>query len=168
MKQVTKEERSAGGIVYRKTGKTYEFLLGKHSGYHKWVLPKGLIEPGETLMEAAVREVAEEVGVTAQIVDLAPVKVIEYWYFADPDESGDTTRRVKRYQEEGGGKIRVHKQVTYYLMEVVEDSGAPGWEMEERKWVSYPEGQKLLTFPTELEVFAEAGKILKIGAPAEI
>ena len=164
MQQVTKEEQSAGGVVYRKNGGKYEFLLGKHSGYHKWVLPKGLIESGETQMEAAVREVGEEVGVDAKIVDLTPVKIIEYLYFADPDESGETTRRVKKYQEEGGKKIRVHKQVTYYLMELVEDSGAPGWEMEERRWVNYEEGEQLLTFPTEIEVFAEAGKILDIGA----
>ena len=175
MQQVTKEERSAGGVVYRKIEGKYEFLLGKHSGYHKWVLPKGLIESGETQMEAAVREVGEEVGVEAQIVDLTPVKVIEYWYFADPDESGDTTRRVKKYQEDpdftkvpSRQRVRIHKQVTYYLMELVSDSGAPGWEMEDRAWVGYEEGKQLLTFPTELEVFTEAGKILKLGAPAEI
>ena len=78
----TLEEISAGGVVYRKTGDKIEFILGKHSGYHKWVLPKGLVERGESQTEAAVREVEEEVGVKAQIVDLTPIKSIEYFYFS--------------------------------------------------------------------------------------
>jgi len=136
-------------------------LIGKHSGYHKWVLPKGLIERGESPQEAAVREVEEEVGVEAKIVDLTPLKTIEYYYFADLDTSGTTTRRVKNYQETGGSKTRIHKQVIFYLMEMEKDLGKEGWEMEERQWVSYEEGMKLLAFPTEREVFGEAGRILE-------
>lgn len=177
------EERSAGGVVFRKTNKltnqqtnkstNFEFLIGKHSGYHKWVLPKGLVETGETSEEAAVREVSEEVGAEAKIVDLpaqagmAPLKTIEYWYFADLDISGATTRRVAKYSEAGGAKTRIHKQVVFYLMEAQKDLGKEGWEMEERKWVSHEEGMKLLAFETEREVFGEAGKALGIGAPAE-
>ncbi len=153
----------------------YEFLLGKHSGYHKWVLPKGLVEKGESQMEAAVREVEEEVGVQAKIVDLpaqagmSPLKIIEYYYYADletisgKDATGETSeRRVKHYQEAGGAKTRVHKQVIFYLMEVESDLGQAGWEMEERKWVTYEEGVKLLAFESEREVFSEAAKALGI------
>ena len=170
MRQTILEEKSAGGVVYRNQGSTVEFLIGKHSGYHKWVLPKGLVEKGESQMEAAIREVEEEVGVQAKIVELAPLKTIEYYYFADLDLSGETTRRVKNYQEdpdfakattgEGGAKNRVHKQVVFYLMEMENDLGKEGWEMEERKWVSYEEGMKLLAFETEREVFGVAGKML--------
>jgi len=156
-----KEELSAGGVVYRKSdGK---FLIGKHSGYHKWVLPKGLVEKGESTMEAAVREVGEEVGVRARIVDLTPIKTIEYYYFADLDTSGKTTRRVEKYSESGGVKTRIHKQVIFYLMEMEKDLGSAGcppkadqpWaeEMEERKWVTFEEGMKLLAFQSEREVF---------------
>src|SRR5689334_17144071 len=143
-KRTTKEEQSAGGVVYRKTLGKYEFLLGKHSGYHKWVLPKGMQEAGEATQETAEREVYEEVGVRVRTVDVRPLKTIAYYYFADLGEvqhknphTEETTRRVIKYQENGGGKVRIHKQVTYYLMELLEDSGAPGWEMEERQWVSY-------------------------------
>ncbi len=155
-----KQEISAGGVVYRKIDGKIEFLLGKHSGYHKWVLPKGLVERGESQEEAAVREVEEEVGVVARITDLRPLKAIEYWYYADLDVSGATTRRVDKYAEEGGEKTRVHKQVIFYLMEMEKDLGKEGWEMEERKWVSYEEGMKLLSFESEQEVFREAGKVL--------
>ena len=158
MRKTTLEEHSAGGVVYRAK---YEFLLGKHSGYHKWVLPKGHLEKGETVAETAVREVREELGVAARIVGGKPIKTIDYWFYEDPDESGETTRTVARYQEQGGKKIRIHKKVDFFLMEAVED-GVRGWEMEQKRWVSYEEGMKLLAFETEKEVFEVAGKALRL------
>ena len=167
MKQITLEEVSAGGVVYRKVSGKCEFLIGKHSGYHKWVLPKGLVERGESREGAAVREVVEEVGVEAIITDLTPVKTIEYYYFADlemitgKDAKGEVSeRRVKNYQEAGGTKTRIHKQVIFYLMEMEKDLGKEGWEMEERKWVSFDEGMKMLAFETEREVFEQANAII--------
>lgn len=167
----TIEERSAGGVVYRSKGDEYEFLLGKHSGYHKWVLPKGLIEEGEGQTEAAIREVAEEVGVIARIVDMVPLKVVEYYYFADvggvedDSASGDkSVRRVEKYQEDGGRKTRVHKIVTFYLMEYEQDlEEGEGWEMEEVEWLSYNEATERLAFDSEQEVLEEAGKALKLS-----
>lgn len=167
MTQTTLGEKSAGGVVYRKSGEQGEFLIGKHSGYHKWVLPKGLVERGESPPEAAMREVAEEVGVEAKIVDMTPLKTIEYWYYADLDVSGKTTRRVEKYAEDGGTKTRIHKQVTFYLMEMERDLGKEGWEMEERKWVNLEEGRKLLAFESEREVLGMAKEVLEVGAPAE-
>ncbi|QRG06435.1 NUDIX hydrolase [Xanthobacter dioxanivorans] len=41
-----------------------------------WSLPGGRVEPGETLAEAAAREVMEEVGVEAEIVGLAAARDI--------------------------------------------------------------------------------------------
>lgn len=168
MKQTTLEEISAGGVVFRKIGEKYKFLIGKHSGYHKWVLPKGLVERGESALEAAIREVVEEVGVEAKIVDLTPIKTIEYYYFADLEEKmgkdakgGVSERRVGKYQEEGGAKTRVHKQVVFYLMEMEKDLGSAGWEMEERKWVSFDEGMELLAFETEKEVFVSSRKVIE-------
>jgi 8-oxo-dGTP pyrophosphatase MutT (NUDIX family) len=169
MKQTTLEEKSAGGVVYRKTQKGYLFLIGRHSGYHKWVLPKGLVERGESMVETAIREVGEEVGVEAKISDLTPIKTIEYYYFADlekkmgKDAKGqDSERRVGKYQEEGGAKTRIHKQVVFYLMEMEKDLGSAGWEMSERKWVSFEEGMELLAFETEREVFEEAYDLVNV------
>lgn len=162
------EELSAGGLVYRKKGGKYEFLIGKHSGYHKWVLPKGLVEEGEGLLQTAVREVEEELGVRAKVVDIAPLATVEYYYFADLGEKvGEgaggkkTERRVKKYQEEGGNKVRVHKRAIYYLMEMEEDN-KKGWEMKDKRWVSYGEGMKTLAFPSERGVLEKAREALGV------
>ena len=113
-------------------------------------------------MEAAVREVEEEVEVQAKIVGVTPIKTIEYWYFADLDKSDKITRRVAKYAEAGGTNTRVHKRVIFYLMEMEKDLDKEGWEMEERKWVTYEEGLKLLAFETEREVWEVAGKTLML------
>ena len=177
MQQKTIEEVSAGGVVRRASDGKY--LLGKHSGYHKWVLPKGLVERGESYTETAEREVWEETGVRARVVEQAPVKAVEYWYQADMEEvvnknphTQETTRRVKKYQEspafakstEGRGRVRVHKQVYFYLMELMEERQEHGWEMEDKRWVSYEEGVKTLAFESEREVLRMANEL--VGAPA--
>jgi len=60
---------SAGVMVYRSTGPAPEFLLGHPGGplwtrkdLGAWMIPKGLIEPGEDPAAAAVREFEEETG----------------------------------------------------------------------------------------------------------
>jgi ADP-ribose pyrophosphatase YjhB (NUDIX family) len=65
----------AGGVVFRRRGGVLEFLLVEATNEPSvWVLPKGHIEPPEDERETAVREVHEEAGVWARILDaLGPV-----------------------------------------------------------------------------------------------
>lgn len=55
---------SAGGVIYHE-GK---FLLIKWKSQNTVELPKGTVEAGETIEEAALREVFEETGYKAKIV----------------------------------------------------------------------------------------------------
>lgn len=60
----------AGGVVARREGGRLRFLLVRaRRDPTQWVFPKGHVEPGETPEAAAVREVREEAGVRARIVE---------------------------------------------------------------------------------------------------
>lgn len=61
--------RSAGILLFRQRGGQVEVLLGHPGGPFwrnkddgAWMIPKGMIEPGETAAQAAVREYEEELG----------------------------------------------------------------------------------------------------------
>lgn len=54
--------RAAGCLVWREVGGELEVLLVHRPRYDDWSWPKGKLDPGETLPECAVREVAEETG----------------------------------------------------------------------------------------------------------
>ncbi len=63
-----KHLHSAGIITYTTNNDTALYLLLRYGAGH-WDLPKGKIETGETKQEAALRELMEETGLTAQIDD---------------------------------------------------------------------------------------------------
>ena len=168
-KQPVRREFSAGGCVYKRDGDRVVWLIGKHSGYHKWVLPKGLIELGERGVETALREVWEEMGVKARLVEEKPIHALKYVYWANfgtssTSRTGAPERRVIQYQEAGGVKTKVFKQVSFYLMEY--ESGDPAhhdWEMEEAGWYPFEEATKLLAFEGEREALRKAqSKLLEI------
>lgn len=73
-----KFESSAGGIIISKTPPSYSVLLLKDKSGN-WTFPKGLIEKGEERTTAAIREIAEEVGIK-KLKLLAPLAPIEYLY----------------------------------------------------------------------------------------
>jgi bis(5'-nucleosidyl)-tetraphosphatase len=52
---------SAGVVVLSRYRDDYRYLLLR--AYNYWDFPKGVVEPGETPLQAAVREVKEETGI---------------------------------------------------------------------------------------------------------
>jgi 8-oxo-dGTP pyrophosphatase MutT (NUDIX family) len=154
-----KHEFSAGGAVYRKikdqkSNIKIEWLVGLHSGYHKWVLPKGMIEVGETQKQTAIREVFEETGVHASICREKPLHIESYDYQADysedPIAAGGVERRVMVYQESGGKQVWVKKTVTFFLMQYESgDIADHSWEMEDVAWLPYEDVLQKLAFSGE-------------------
>lgn len=56
---------SAGGVVFRRTNDQIYIALVLEGQRHKaYILPKGRLDPGETIEAAARREIAEEAGFT--------------------------------------------------------------------------------------------------------
>jgi 8-oxo-dGTP pyrophosphatase MutT (NUDIX family) len=79
---------AAGGVVLRRAGPDTEVLVVHRNRRADWSLPKGKLDPGESAEQAAVREVEEETGVRAELLDELPsvtyrvgdgVKRIRWW-----------------------------------------------------------------------------------------
>lgn len=166
-----RREFSAGCVVYQ-PGQPVKYLIGKHSGYHKWVLPKGLIEKGEKGSQTALRETAEEMGVKAQLVSQEPIHKEQYFFYADykdkQDKGEQSTRRVEKYQEsfdkkdDQNQKTKVLKTVTFYLAKF--KSGDPedhGWEMSTAGWYDYEKARGLMAFKGEKQALKKAREKLK-------
>lgn len=59
---------SCGGVVFHR-GKILLLYKNQNNRYTGWVMPKGTVEDGETYEETALREVKEEAGVNATIIE---------------------------------------------------------------------------------------------------
>jgi len=101
----------AGVIPYRRIGTEIEILVITSNRGRRWIIPKGIIDPGETAIEAACKEAYEEAGVKGR---------------ADP-------RKIGEYQYEKWGGTCV---VQVFAMEVT--SVLESWpeaETRQRKWL---------------------------------
>ncbi len=58
------EHISCGGVVVRNEGDLIMVALVTEPGFNEYILPKGHVESGENLEQAARREIAEEAGLT--------------------------------------------------------------------------------------------------------
>ena len=113
-----------------------EVALIATRGGRRWQLPKGSREANETILETAIREVHEEVGLHTE--QEAFLKRIDYWYW-------DTYR--KEVAE------LVHKSVDFYLLRVV--GGAlsdTSYEVDAVGWFAIEDALQMLTFAGEREV----------------
>jgi 8-oxo-(d)GTP phosphatase len=85
---VVVEIAAAGAVLWRVRDGQFEVALVHRPRYNDWSLPKGKLKPGEGLLSAALREIAEETGALGTAdrrltqvryrVDGAP-KVVDYW-----------------------------------------------------------------------------------------
>lgn len=131
-----RKETSAGGIIYKKEEGEVLWLITQHSLNKSWGFPKGIVGDSvenEKQEEAALREVAEEGGIEAKIVNDTPIEV--------------------KYKYQTNGTF-VDKNVFYYLMEYV--SGDPknhDWEVSEAKFISEEDLKKMLTHDADKEAF---------------
>ena len=132
-----KREFSAGGIVFNNKG---QVLVTQHSQNKHWSFPKGLIDPGQTTEEAALREVKEEGGVEAGIK--GKVGYSKFVYTLNGE--------------------KIFKVVTFFLMKYI--SGDPkdhDFEVSEAGWYESEDALKQLTFAQDKQLLKKALEILK-------
>lgn len=94
------EVRAAGGVIWRRRGDRVEVLIVHRPHREDWSLPKGKVDPGETVEETAQREVVEETGLTCGLDQpLGAVSYIDHkgrsktvWYWAMTVLSGTPTQ----------------------------------------------------------------------------
>lgn len=76
-----KPEIAVDVAIFREKNRKEELLLGKRKGeaaFGFWNFPGGLIEIGESLMEAAQRELKEELGETIQVKVTSEIVGVTY------------------------------------------------------------------------------------------
>ena len=105
-------------------------------------LPKGLVDPGEKALEAALREVREETGITASpVTKLADIKYM--------------------YVRTWGDGERVFKIVSFYLLrhesgEIDQISQAMRIEVARASWIRLQDAAKLLAYKGEKQMARQA------------
>jgi 8-oxo-dGTP pyrophosphatase MutT (NUDIX family) len=135
-----RREFSAGGVVLRRVRGEWRLAAIRPGGKDDvWALPKGLVGPGESPADTALREVAEETGIEGRLVEkLGDVRYVYTW-------SGE----------------RVFKVVSFFLVRYVR--GRLGdipdrfrHEVAETRWLPLDEAPKLLSYKGEREMAAKA------------
>ena len=142
----TKEQVSAGGVVFRRRGETVEVALISVGEKSRWQLPKGLVGRDETPEAAALREVCEETGLSGELI--APVETVEYWFFGNAGRTGP--------------RVRFHKFVHFYLLRYASgDTSAHDHEVNEARWVEIGAAASMLAFKTERAVLTRAREMIE-------
>lgn len=123
-----KYEVSAGGLVLRRSGASYDALLIGRGIPRVWSLPKGHVEPRETHEKAALREVREETGCWAEI--LTKLSDISYWFYLNGSKhkksvhfflmryvSGETANHDHEVDEAAWFEVKAAKRALKYVNE---------------------------------------------------
>jgi len=93
---------AAGAVCWREAGKDLMVAIIHRGRYQDWSFPKGKVDSGETLAEAAVREIKEETGLKVKLgvplstvsypIDKGKTKVVHYWATKVSDKAVATSK----------------------------------------------------------------------------
>jgi bis(5'-nucleosidyl)-tetraphosphatase len=116
---------SAGVVIVSVVNRKLKFLLLR--AYRNWDFPKGLVEPGEQPIDAAIREVREETALDDISFD---------WGLVFMDTGPYNKGKISRY-------YIARSKSTEVRLPVNPELGVP--EHHEARWVDYPKAQSMVT-----------------------
>lgn len=139
------DERSAGGVVYKKDGKKILWLIintiSKNQSHGIYKLPKGHLKKDEFLKDAALREVEEEGKIKAEIVSKLGSNDYLIW-----------NKELRK---------KIVKKVTFFLMKYAGESRLKYYDDETvigQEWLEFKEAQGKLAFDSEKILLEKAIK----------
>jgi ADP-ribose pyrophosphatase YjhB (NUDIX family) len=129
----------AASVAVFRDGRVLLATRGKPPWEDVFSLPGGMVEIGETLGEAALRELHEEVGVKAKLIGLvAPVEVIE---------------------READGRVKHHLVIAAHAARWVSGEAQTGPEAKEIRWVMERDIASLPTTPGLAGILEQAFRL---------
>jgi 8-oxo-dGTP pyrophosphatase MutT (NUDIX family)/phosphohistidine phosphatase SixA len=134
---------SAGAVVTRKGG---EVLLVHRPKYDDWSFPKGKLDPGEHATAAAVREVAEETGLT---IRLGPPLGSQRYLVRNGQQR---TKHVHYW----AGYVRGDDDVSGYLVNA---------EIDDVRWVALDAAREQLSYDYDRDTLAACERLRRRSQP---
>jgi len=135
-----KREYSAGTIVYFENKKGREYLLLHYQSGH-WDFPKGHIEKEETKQQAALRELKEETGLGATLIDGFEESFSYFHYLPQTKELS-------------------HKTVSFFIGKVASKNVRLSHEHVDYVWLSFDQAIEQLTHDNAKELLKEVNHFL--------
>jgi len=132
------EQQSAGIITFSQKNHEIKYLILHYLSGH-WDFPKGKLEPNETLIEAAHRELHEETGLTAHIL---------------PDFQESLSYIFKER-----GKV-IEKTVTFFIGQTTEQGIRLSREHQGYRWLSFEEAYQRLTYKNAQDILNNAHQFI--------
>ena len=126
----TAEVKASGGVVWRRGDRGIEVALVHRPRYDDWSFPKGKLDKGESWEDGALREVEEEIGLRCRL--------------------GHELPSASYRDNKGRAKV-----VRYWMMEPLDGEFVPSQEVDEVRWLTPADADRLLSYEHDRELLRE-------------